>query len=1189
MLEHKIRCVSGQLIDAPRTILDEGAAINVVGATWATLNAEKLPAVEKCTKILRLADGSAKQAAGELTLDLVIPTSAGPFVVPTTFVVMTTTDDWGMLLGKPWKLAMGAVHDYRTDSVFFHRETEWLQVKSDRAEAPRQSPVGFALHTIDADIGQSVPPHNPPLRDRDAKGHIETVLGLVNVGSDLSEAETGRVRELLTQFSDVFATSTAQVSAIKGVCHTFTIKPSAKFPLRARQPPMTTPEQQAACAQADKLLQAGILEYAPAGEVKCVSGTIMVPKRASCSVVEIEELLEKMNVPENTQGDDGVADAQAARSFSDVRPALEYRMVHNFKPLNDGCDSPIWVAEDLNLAIAKQSGKRYTTVLDQLSAFFAIDLAEESRPYATVFIPGRGLMRYRRLPQGCAGSPATQQAVLMSVLGDLVTSGQVTYWMDDICFASDDFDTHATVLESVLQRARDRGVKFSPKKSKVFQTSVVVGGHLIGRAGRRPDPSLVKAIYDWDVFETAMDVLRFANTASYFRDMVPAMATVARPLYEAIKKAAPVSRRRGAIRAALRDTKVALTSEQLDAIRSIKSALASMPVMHPPIYDRDHVFKLAVDACKDGFGLHLYQEHNGSLRSVMFASRRTTAAEAKRHSGTNELAAIKWALEKTRTVIAGHPVIVETDCRAVRGLLSDSSKLAAATARWQEQVAAFTNVVRFVHRPGKDNIVADALSRAKSSQPTSEVIPDDDMFHDIRVLNVDDKTKDLLHKFRDDGLYPVLCHVTGLVKSKSDAISKRAKNFHVRDGRLEFIHASGRVLGVLTEKEGKLQAVITHEQCGHLCRDLTRNELLRTCWWPLMSRHVNEAIKDCAKCRSVGPAFMNYQLRSNRRYRPFHSVAMDYAVLTESEGKRHIIVFVDLATKFVVAYSQSEEPSSASTIKAVTKLGQTYLLPEELICDDHTVFRSETVRVWLRGDSRFGPLPSKPIALSVATAYGHVAIAEASVHQLLQRLRKSHDISLDLLDPKRARDLYTANVPWTTMLDEAISLHNDRKRSDLAGLSPRQLLLGSLDGAQLLDFSDKRVGGMLEDRADVLFDALETYDRSKDKETKPSPMRPCPFKPGDIVAVYNPRYDDTKDTRKKIMRKWVAPLVVASTQRASATVTHIDGSPFATVKLNRLRHWDGVLAHAHEEPTLLDQSAVSDVRGEEGAEPPPMT
>lgn len=1167
-LQHKVLDSTGGTIDAPTTFLDEGAGVNVVDEAWVRMNADRLPPITKAPITLRLADGSARQASGKLSLNLLITSMGVSFKVPTDFVVMPTADVWGMLLGKPWKTALGVIHDYRSDAMFFSDGAKWVPVLSKTTE-PTTKVHGFPLHTIDQDLGQCVPPLKPPIATVNAD-HGQAVLGLVSFGADLSPEETTIVRETVLEFADVFATSTQDVQPIKGFVHKFAIRDNARFPLRSRQPPMTAPEQAAACEQADRLLSAGILEYAPAGDVKCVSGTIMVPKRAATGTIEIEELLEKLKGGEL----DGVP-AKGRDEISRGRPTPEYRMVHNFKPLNDGCDSPIWVAEDLNLSIAKQAGRRYTTVLDQLSAFFAVELAPESRPYATVYIPGRGHMRYKRLPQGCAGSPATQQAVLMKVLSDLVTSGRVTYWMDDVCFASDSFQDHLCLLKDVLSRARAFNVRFSPKKSKLFQSSVIVGGHLIGAAGRRPDPELVSAIWNWDNFGTAMDILRFANTASYFRDMVPDMALISRPLYDAVRVRAPISRRRGAVRSALRETVITLLPEQKKAIDTIKNKLASMPVLMAPLYKEDVPFYLAVDACKDGFGLHLYQLFNG-LRSVMFASRRTTDAEARRHSSINELASIKWALEKTRTIVAGHPLVVETDCRAVRGLLSNS-KLAASTARWQEQIAAYTNVSEFRHRPGKGNVVADALSRAKiGPEPTDDEQGDSAA---LMLLAVDQKTAELLHRFRSDPLYAMVCHLTGVVRSKCDTVMRKSDEFFVIDGMLFFRHKdSGKALKVLTAEEGRHRARSMHEATGHLSRDLTRNAVIdQGQFWPRMVRDINYAIETCKQCQSVGPAFMNFQLRSSRRYRPFQSVAMDYAVLPTSEAEdRHILVFIDLATKFVIAYPQPEDPSSASTIRGLIKLGRTYILPEEVVCDDHSVLRSEVVKAWLKGESEIVPKPSKEIKLAISTPYGHVAVAESAIHQVLLRLRKAYDVDISLLDPHQARRIYNDSVPWSSLLEEAVSLHNDRKRTDLGGLSPRQLLLGSLDGMQVT--VGARGSGSQnqprQDRFDVLFDALEAYDAAKDWESKPSAKRPSPFIPGDIVAVYNPRYDETKSAKRKLMRKWIAPLVVDSVARASATVKHLDGTLFATVKMNRLRHWDGVLAHADKGPTLQQEGRV---------------
>lgn len=100
---------------------------------------------------------------------------------------------------------------------------------------------------------------------------------------------------------------------------------------------------------------------------------------------------------------------------------------------------------------------------------------------------------------------------------------------------------------------------------------------------------------------------------------------------------------------------------------------------------------------------------DGGRRSIAYATRGTTAPEAKLHSLGFELLAAKWALDKFDKWIYRQKVLLETDCQVVRELMKNKA-MPGTRSVWKEAIAT-SGIVRMVHRPGRINTIVNALSR----------------------------------------------------------------------------------------------------------------------------------------------------------------------------------------------------------------------------------------------------------------------------------------------------------------------------------------------------------------------------------------------------------------------------------------------------------------------------------------------
>ena len=142
------------------------------------------------------------------------------------------------------------------------------------------------------------------------------------------------------------------------------------------------------------------------------------------------------------------------------------------------------------------------------------------------------------------------------------------------------------------------------------------------------------------------------------------------------------------------------TDKCQDALDQLIEPLVNLPVLAYP--DFKEPFILNTDASETGLGAVLYQEQDGILRVIGYASRSLSPAEKNYHlhSGKLEFLALKWAIcDHFRDYLLYAPSFtVYTDNNPLTYVLS-TAKLNACGMRWVGDLANFNFTIKY--RPGK--------------------------------------------------------------------------------------------------------------------------------------------------------------------------------------------------------------------------------------------------------------------------------------------------------------------------------------------------------------------------------------------------------------------------------------------------------------------------------------------------------
>ncbi|GMF52218.1 unnamed protein product [Phytophthora fragariaefolia] len=343
-------------------------------------------------------------------------------------------------------------------------------------------------------------------------------------------------------------------------------------------------------------------------------------------------------------------------------------------------------------------------------------------------------------------------------------------------------------------------------------------GCFLGKDGVRADPEKVCAIAQWTVHVSQKDLRKWLGLANYLHKYSANYAEMARPLTNLLKKAAVWT----------------WTSEAQQAFEAIKNSLQSAPILALP--DDDRPFSVVCDAPDFAIGCALLQvDAEGRERVVSFQKRQLKAAEKNYPVHDKELLAMKYALAKFRVHLLGQkPFVIYTDHASLRTATS-SPHLSQRMARWLSFFAEYNFTVEY--KPGKQNVLADALSRR----------PDYELAH---LAYLESPLYELIRKaYAGDG------DLAGLV----EALSAPNKTVGLTARQRSRLHRYSVVEGLLyyqVDVDDEPRIVVPNDEdlrhrvlyeahdtplSGHLGREKTYTSVARNFWWPHMYKWVRNS------------------------------------------------------------------------------------------------------------------------------------------------------------------------------------------------------------------------------------------------------------------------------------------------------------------------------------------------------------
>ena len=595
------------------------------------------------------------------------------------------------------------------------------------------------------------------------------------------------------------------------------------------------------------------------------------------------------------------------------------RICTDFKKLNAAVKRERYVLPTLEDILHRLKGSSIYSKLDATSGFWQIPLEEKSAKLTT-FITPYGRYFYRRLPQGISSAPEIFQRTVDEILSG---ESNALCFFDDILVFSDNEKEHEEHLQNTLARLTAAGVKLNKEKCEFRKKELDFLGFVVSKEGVKPDSQKIEAILNMPDPTNVTELRRLLGMINFLGRYVKDLSTVLQPVTELLEK----------------DRHWTWGPAQINSMSQVKEMLTSTPIL--AYFDPEKPTTVSADASSYGLGAVLLQQHQEGLRPVAFASRTLNKSERKYAQIEKECLASTWACEKFDRYLVGLDTFtLITDHKPLVPLMNnkDLSETPLRCQRMLMRLLRFNIKAQYV--PGKDMLVADALSRSPISAET-------DTFHDEIEHHVNEVSSSW--QVSDAGLADIRTETAKDINLKTameytahgwpqykEDVQLAARDFFIIRGELSILDGllvrGDRIVIPFCLRKRILERI--HE--GHMGVAKCRERAAQSVWWPQIGKDIKSRVASCRHCLERQPTQISEPLMpSALPERPFQKVGVDIFEFRSS----HFLVQVDYYSRYIDV-TCLPSLSSATVIGKLKTFFSHHGVPETVISDNGTQFSS---------------------------------------------------------------------------------------------------------------------------------------------------------------------------------------------------------------------------------------------------------
>ena len=309
------------------------------------------------------------------------------------------------------------------------------------------------------------------------------------------------------------------------------------------------------------------------------------------------------------------------------------RMVQNYRYLNE------WTIKNnyplpLILDILENIGmKKVFTKMDLRWGYNNVRMKEGDRWKAAFTMP-EGSFELMVIFFGLTNSPAMFQAIMNELLRDLINTGKVAAFIDNVIIGTETEEGHDKIVAEVVKRLEENNLYVKLEKCRWKVREMGFLEVVIGLEGIKMEEEKVKGVLEWPIPKCVKDVQKFLGLANYYCRFIEGFESIARLLHDMVKK----------------DKNWEWTEKQEKTFKELKEQFTKEPVLVAP--DLDKKMRMEVDALDYVTGRVLSMEcEDGLWRLVVFLSKSLNETERNYKIHDKEMLAIIQRLERWRHLL----------------------------------------------------------------------------------------------------------------------------------------------------------------------------------------------------------------------------------------------------------------------------------------------------------------------------------------------------------------------------------------------------------------------------------------------------------------------------------------------------------------------------------------------------------
>lgn len=479
-------------------------------------------------------------------------------------------------------------------------------------------------------------------------------------------------------------------------------------------------------------------------------------------------------------------------------------------------------------------------------------------------------------------------------------------------------------------RLQENEVKLNREKLKLCQTTVKFYGHVLTNEGLKPDESKVETIKNYPVPTNRKELHRFIGMVNYLGRFLPNLSENFSVLRKLISE----------------KEQWIWSSEQEEEFNRVKALVSDVNTLR--YYDATEPLIVECDASCFGLGVAVFQRKG----VIGYASRTLTKTERNYAQIEKEMLAILFACVKFDQLIVGNPMVtVKTDHKPLVNIFR--KPLLSAPRRLQHMLLNLQRYnLRIEFVTGKDNVVADAISRA----PLPEC-PEEDCYRKANICevfrNIEEMQLSSFLNISEDNIQEIIDETT------KDFTFQKILLF-VRNGWPKSVHQVPEGVKIyfkyryeLSTQDGLLfrndRIVIPYSLRKEITRkahvshngvEATLKLARANVFWPGMSAQIREAVKECTVCAKYAPSQAPAPMQTHPiPVHPFQIVSMDVFFAEYRGEKRKFLITVDHYSDFFEVDLLKDLTPRSSIAVCKTNFSR-HGRPQVVVTDNGTNFTS---------------------------------------------------------------------------------------------------------------------------------------------------------------------------------------------------------------------------------------------------------